>query len=287
MANTDENSWDENAPAASDPVGDGDNEIRILRAAVRNRLEIEHVMPAASGVGGEHLEGSARAYYASADPTDRPDGTAVLGADDEGRLYVDSDDDSMKVYTGSAWTFIQVVNSMISAGAVTGTEINSTFDISAKTVTLPTSQTITTPTIADFTNATHDHTDAAGGDALRTDAITTAMITDSNITPAKVSVSDIPRLKIGTYTGDANATQNITGVGFDPTLVVVLSQSTGALGSYWKTSDMATDFALRVGATTNYTAGEITLITDGFTAGADNLNDDGETYFYVAAIIWA
>jgi len=54
----------------------------------------------------------------------------------------------------------------IANSGVTATMLAATLDISGKTVTLPDSQTLTTPTIASFTNATHTHADAAGGGAI-------------------------------------------------------------------------------------------------------------------------
>uniref|UniRef100_A0A6M3IIN0 Uncharacterized protein n=1 Tax=viral metagenome TaxID=1070528 RepID=A0A6M3IIN0_9ZZZZ len=57
MANTSAADWDETSPAAGDNVSYGDDEIRWLRAAVADRLEKEHVTPAASTVGGEHIPG--------------------------------------------------------------------------------------------------------------------------------------------------------------------------------------------------------------------------------------
>jgi hypothetical protein len=51
-----------------------------------------------------------------------------------------------------------------------------TLVLTGKTVTLPTSITITTPTIASFTNAAHNHTNAAGGGQI-TDAALSAAVT--------------------------------------------------------------------------------------------------------------
>jgi len=104
MANTDEDSWDENAPVLTDPRRDGALEILSLRQAVGKRVAKEHVDPDAAGVGGEHLEGSARGFVvATTAPTTKPDGVTALDAQDEGRFYVDTDDDKLFYWTGSAW----------------------------------------------------------------------------------------------------------------------------------------------------------------------------------------
>lgn len=105
MANTDEDSWDENAPLLTDPRRDGALEILSLRQAVGKRVAKEHVDPAAAGVGGEHLEGSARGYYETTAPTNKPDGATPLDAADQGRLWADSDDTdrTLSMWTGTVW----------------------------------------------------------------------------------------------------------------------------------------------------------------------------------------
>lgn len=108
MANTTEDDWDEASPAASGVISQGDDEIRLLRASVRNRLEKEHVKPAGSNAGGEHLAGSAKAYSDTIAPTKRPDVTndspgTSLSAADKGRLWFDETTLQLKRYNGTAW----------------------------------------------------------------------------------------------------------------------------------------------------------------------------------------
>jgi hypothetical protein len=108
MANSTEDDWDEAAPSASGVVSQGDDEIRVLRASTRNRLEKEHVKPAGSNAGGEHLAGSAKTYSDTAAPTKRPDsvndspGTSLTNAD-KGRLWFDETTLQLKRYNGTAW----------------------------------------------------------------------------------------------------------------------------------------------------------------------------------------
>jgi hypothetical protein len=96
--------WDETAPADGDPRKDGAKEIRDLRIGVRIRMEEEHITPAASSVGGRHKEGSAMLYRQDDAPTDDPGGTA-LGADDDGRAWLESDTGILRVYDGANTTF--------------------------------------------------------------------------------------------------------------------------------------------------------------------------------------
>lgn len=95
--------WDEAAPASTDQRKDGYKEIYDLRKGVRIRVEKEHETPDVSSAGGEHKEGSAKAYYdiATTFPTTRPDGSTALGTDDKGRLAVI--DGELFVWEGSAW----------------------------------------------------------------------------------------------------------------------------------------------------------------------------------------
>ena len=92
MPNTTSADWDESSPVITEPRRDGALEINTLREGVGDRIAKEHVHPAAADVGGEHLEGSARAYNQDDEPTKRPDGTTNLNIDDDGRLWADLDD---------------------------------------------------------------------------------------------------------------------------------------------------------------------------------------------------
>ncbi len=104
MANTTNDNWDEAAPTLTDERRDGAQEIRVLRGGVGDRLGKEHVDPAAAGVGGEHIKGSAMVYSQAAAPTLKPDGVTALDAADAGRLWHDTDNDKLFMYDGSDWT---------------------------------------------------------------------------------------------------------------------------------------------------------------------------------------
>lgn len=64
-------------------------------------------------------------------------------------------------------------------------------NFSAATVTLPTSITLTTPTISStgFTNAQHAHTGATSGGTLGTDSVSSAAITDGVVAPADMATA--------------------------------------------------------------------------------------------------
>lgn len=101
----------EAAPANTDPVSLGDDQIRELKENVRKRAQVETYWGTdiAGGETGRAREGSARAFYAATDPsvlsnsvTDTT-GDANLGTNDDGRLLRRSDTGELKVYNGSAW----------------------------------------------------------------------------------------------------------------------------------------------------------------------------------------
>jgi hypothetical protein len=174
--------WVETAPANADNISDGAQEIRDLRKGIDLRVQKEHnALAAATTVvgdvitsgdgGGEHKAGSAKAFYGdNAAVVKRPDAITSLNTSDKGRLLVDDGSAAgtlgrLHYWNGTAWvpTAILVDTTDIVDLAVTAGKLAASLDISAKTIILPTSQILTTPTIADFTNAQHTHLDASSG----------------------------------------------------------------------------------------------------------------------------
>lgn len=116
MPNDTSADWDETAPVGTDFINKGDDEIRVLRKGVRERDAKEHVSNASAGVGGEHLQGSAKGFYQAAAPTKRPDTTTNLDSADAGRMWIDSDDKIPYVFDGTA--FQKLVAGQVGANAV-------------------------------------------------------------------------------------------------------------------------------------------------------------------------
>lgn len=104
----------EGTPAGSDSPAQGDERIRELKETVRAVVAKEHELdPTAGDViadQGWHKAGSAKAYVQSTAPTTRPDGTTSLDADDEGRLWIDSDDTKLGYWDGASWVNIDVAD---------------------------------------------------------------------------------------------------------------------------------------------------------------------------------
>jgi microcystin-dependent protein len=100
--------WNTDIPDNAQAHGNDYNEHRETKKALDIRIKKEHVAFAADSVGGEHKAGSAVAYYQAAAPTKKPDAATDLDSDDAGRLFVDSDDNMLSVYSGSAWAAIGI-----------------------------------------------------------------------------------------------------------------------------------------------------------------------------------
>lgn len=144
----------EASPSGTDLISNGDDRIRALKSDIRERHEREHVRNASDKtLDGLHREGSARAYYVGTEPTNRPDGTS-LDSNDDGRLWYDSTNDILYVYTGSAWEVVptSVVSSPIGAKSADYT-ITDTDNLSTILMTTgATNRTVTLPTAADNAN---------------------------------------------------------------------------------------------------------------------------------------
>jgi len=98
----------------------------------------------------------------------------------------------------------------------------------------------------------------------------------------------------GTYTGNAAATQTITGIGFTPKELTIYDYQTadGSSGSMWKTTDSMVDNTSsgmcwkvnEAGATTFKVDMIRAFNADGFVVGdvAGSPNVNGNTYEYIA-----
>lgn len=131
------NSTYEAIPSNTDAVSLGDDNIRDLKENIRDYAEAEMNWGTSGDNNGRMREGSARAFYATADPsalngTDRT-GSNTLGSTDDGRLLHRSDTGELKVYSGSAWGqaftalsgTLKLINTPLFAGTAAGED---TFD---------------------------------------------------------------------------------------------------------------------------------------------------------------
>lgn len=75
-------SWNNNTPADTDLVGQGDDTIRSLKSNLQGALDAEHFFPSAGGAAGAHRKGSARVFVGAS--------SEVSSADTDGRLMFNS-----------------------------------------------------------------------------------------------------------------------------------------------------------------------------------------------------
>lgn len=105
----------QNSPGPNADASEGDDRIRELKSAIYERLVKEMVMNTSSGLAAEDgwmRSGSGKIYYGDTAPTTRPDGVTALSSADYGRLWVDSDDMTIKVYTSSGWVDVTVAEAL-------------------------------------------------------------------------------------------------------------------------------------------------------------------------------
>lgn len=88
-------------------------------------------------------------------------------------------------------------------------------------------------------------------------------------------------LKTGTYTGTGSS-QNITGVGFQPDLVIVKIKHSSSYQAWFRTKDMPANTSVGMRADSGSGTGRITaFVSDGFTVTTENeVNQSGQTYVY-------
>ena len=92
------------------------------------------------------------------------------------------------------------------------------------------------------------------------------------------------QIKTGQYTGDGADSRGITGVGFQPDVVIVKRQGSGGTSAICKTDLIAGDNGKPMAAATALTADTVqSLDADGFTVGTSGyVNASGQTYNWLA-----
>jgi hypothetical protein len=95
----------EGVPAGGESLGLGDDRIRNVVKATRERLEHEHIKDMTTGTpaqDGWHRQGSAKCYFQTDPPETRPDGVTALTVEDNGREWIHSGNYREYVYHHAA-----------------------------------------------------------------------------------------------------------------------------------------------------------------------------------------
>ena len=285
MALGDGTGWDITAPNGdNDDFRNGDDEIRDLRVGVAIRSDKEHVALADSSAGGEHKEGSAKVYRQATAPTQRPDAATTLAAADDGRIWVDSDDDTLYLYEGgTGWVALALPAANLATDAVETDKIKDDAVDNDKLA----DDAVDTDQLADgAVDADRLATDAVETDKILDDAVTTAKILDANVTAAKLAAGVRAQVETGTYAGDNDNTGRVISTGFSPSIVIVWEQNDHVDDEiYFKTNQDATAVKQTNGG---YKTDVITALGENsFTLGSNvmKINETGKNYTYIAVSV--
>lgn len=311
--------WDENDPLGGSPERDGHVQIRDVRKGVRSRMAKEHTTFAGSGAGGEHKKGSAMGYwgdYSVAFPTLRPDGTTTLNANDAARIafnYADPLGVRLKVHNGTTWQDIivgGVVDGVVSYAKLdSALQVGITKEIYGPTATAPWThrpgsavayyQTLTPSkrpdgtTNLDLNDVGRIWMNAAGmllcgtnnAGSFAWTEILAGNVPDGRISLAKLDATLTAILGIrihkGTYSGNGTTTKAVTGLGFQPDVVVIVNSSTGDFSIAIQALSSTVVFISGVGSPG---ANSFSFDADGFTLKTANakVNGTGVGFGYFA-----
>lgn len=109
----------EAVPAGTASPALGDDAIRDLKTGIRERMEKEHKFDLSTGsssLDGWHKQGTALVYFGTTAPTTRPDNATSLDSNDYGRMWFNSSESVLYVYTSSGWMSTSAVFSGLRFG---------------------------------------------------------------------------------------------------------------------------------------------------------------------------
>lgn len=162
MSMTSPDNWLPNSLANGDSVSLTAAEIRFLKRAISQRMAKEHLGFDENGVGGEHLEGSARIYVAddaeALAALTKPDGATALDTDDVGRVALDKSSNTLNIWDGSEWQDYQSMDIILDERVVAHNP-NLTRAIGTKAVVLKSGLYLVLSTLSTSTN---DHLPSLG-----------------------------------------------------------------------------------------------------------------------------
>jgi len=253
-----------------------DNHGRATREGFRERLDVDHefTKDADSAIDGADIGKHKQVTLADPIATPTP-GTSegilyTKDAEEKAELhFCDEDGNEIQLTSGGAillaGEYDQEVNLSNTANALAADSIVCTAE---GLLTLPSDTTDTTEGNLRY-NTTDDVLEFRDASAWKELAV----------------YASLAHFKIGTYSGDGSANQGITGIGFEPAAVLVMSG--GSHYAWYKDSNMGIN-AKCLGTQQYGDDAIISLDADGFTVGGatgltgSNNNAAGVTYYYLA-----
>jgi len=238
---------------------------------------------------GEHAEGSAKIFGRTTAPTTKEDGSAVLDSDDDNRrLWMDTTADQLKICTDGdtpTWenvaehlgmqtddTMAAVTDELAVSGLAVKTYVDTNLDLHLDLAGIG---VMTGPL-------------DMGGKKIVGVVDPTAASQEAATAAYAEAVGLASQFKVGTYTGNAG-TQIIGSLGFLPNFVMIIPLET-TRDTYIKTVDMATTLAKNItdgssstDSITAFASGSFTVSDAG--SGKTKMNESGEGYYYIAAIL--
>lgn len=283
--------FDAGKPAAGIPARQLDNDIRDNNVFLVTALEQGHNFTSGSGTGW-HKSGSAQMYSGSSTPTTKEDGVTVFTSDDYyEKIWLDESTSPAiaKVLTGAS-TFTplaQLIGMLDEDDLVSDSDEFPATQQSLKKYT-DDGQLLDVK----LTGSTMSGVLNMGSNLIS--AVTDPLSAQDAATKAYVDSFDNIERFAGTYTGDQTTNntsdmtnaQSVTGLGFDPNEVLVMSES-DTKQSFFKTSTMGVDDAMGLGNDV-YTDLIIEFIPGGFKVNRRNptvnqsCNTNSEVYHFVA-----
>ena len=213
---------------------------------------------------------------------------AALGGATWSAFSSQTENSANSVATAATFSDLAVANGSYIGDGVDNRQLNLPFDASVVIVKADTNQigvlrtsTMTGDAAKPMTGGTALTANLiqslpAGGFTIGTDARVNSNGVTYRWTAFKAAAAN---LKVGTYTGNGGASQNVTGVGFSPEYTIVASAGASAALSKMTGMPRSFEFATSTGITNGLTAEG----TDGFTVGnSAQVNSNGQIYHYVA-----
>ena len=271
--------FDTDKPADTESPTLGAQEIRLLKTMIQERQNVDHYWPIDVNNQVDHADvGEHRQVTFNADITAPASANRILhtildGAASE-LAYDDAAAANVQITKAGALnlqgTYAQAMALTSTANTINGDVIACT---SGGYLTLPIDTTDTTEGNLRYVNT---------GDTLAYRSASAWL--------ELVTTSTTGQFVTGSYAGDGAGTKAVTGVGFEPEIVLILPGA-NSFDTSIKTSDMATTYAKVFSAGSVYADDAIrSLDADGFTVGdgtggvtgtGDNMNDGSTTYFYI------
>ncbi|MBA3051881.1 hypothetical protein FP828_03580 [bacterium] len=280
--------FDTSKPAGTDDPSAGDDRIRELKAAIQERLAVDHYMPASGTTfdnadTGEHKK-----------VTLRQQTSAPVPGTDKGALYTLEASSIAELHFKDEGNYIKQLTVRDTVNA------KQCLNIEAKDIEKAGTAIVDDVTIEQTAgklnvknagiSATKLATNAVTADKLASDAVVNASVAAGAAIALSKLAAGSARIAVGKYTGDGGSAHSITttdgatAIGFQPIFLVIWYQSSGAGAAIVFKTNQDGAYTKISGGDAHYLTGIVTsLDADGFTLNTSGYaNGNGITYTFIA-----